>query len=293
MDPCNRTILRRVCLLLAASALVRPVLAGDVACASPQPLNSAMGTGATNGCTYIDNNFVNFNAGSPAGSGDASWPAVASGFDPRIEFTASGTAPSPFTLDFRTTGQTISNTACHANSWCVLGSTSTAETASQDISYDAQTTARYYGIILTEGTVQGNSLLAGDVIMTEEQFCVGAASFNCTTGSSNYGYLEITETSKSSGGYTTVFTVCTPGASGCTVSHPTAASISFASTQTEIGIEDTVTISTVSGQARTVYIDSFDNDFMDAPEPSTLVLFGTALAGLGLLRRRRHCVSRP
>ena len=47
MDPCNRTILRRVCLLLAASALVRPVLAGDVACASPQPLNSAMGTGAT------------------------------------------------------------------------------------------------------------------------------------------------------------------------------------------------------------------------------------------------------
>jgi hypothetical protein len=246
-----------------------------------------MGTGATNGCTYIDNNFVNFDGGAPTGSGDADWPGVTSGFTPKIEFAASGAAPSPFILDFRTTGQTGGNASCALNSWCVLGSTSTAKTASQNISYDAQTTGKYYGVILTDGTVQGNSLSAGDVILTEEQFCLGAANFNCTTGSSNYGYVEITETSKGSGGYTTVFTVCTPGASGCTVSHPTTASISFNSVQTEIGIEDTVTISTVSGQARTVFIDSFDNEFMDAPEPSTFVLFGTALAGVGLLAARK------
>jgi len=281
-----------VCLLLATTALVRPALAGDVSCADPQPLNSAMGTGATNGCKYIDNNFVNFYGGAPTGSGDADWPGVTSGFTPKIEFVASGTAPLPFTLDFKTTGQTGGNPSCAANSWCVLGSTSTAKTASQNISYDAQTTGEYYGIILTDGTVQGNSLSAGDVIMTEEQFCLGAASFTCTTGSSNYGYVEITETSKSSGGYTTVFTVCTPGASGCTVSHPGAASISFAAAQTEIGIEDTVTISTVSGQARTVYIDSFDNDFMDAPEPPTFLLLGTALLGVGLLGRRRRAGRR-
>jgi hypothetical protein len=277
-------IARRDCTGLAGAG-------GGCRLREPTTLELRHGTGATNGCTYIDNNFVNFNAGSPTGSGEASWPAVTNGFDPGIEFTASGAAPSPFTLDFRTTGQTAGNAGCAANSWCVLGSTSASKAASQNISYDAQTTGKYYGIILTDGTVQENSLLAGDVILTEEHFCLGAASFNCTAGSSNYGYVEITETSKSSGGYTTVFTVCTPGASGCTVSHPTAASISFTSAQTEIGIEDTVTISTVSGQARTVFIDSFDHDFMDAPEPSTFALFGTALAGLGLLRCRRH-VSR-
>jgi hypothetical protein len=292
VDPCKKKWLGGVWLLLGATALITPALAGDVACADPQPLNSSMGTGAANGCKYVDNNFVNFSGGAPTGSGDADWPGVTSGFTPKIEFVASGTAPSPFTLDFHTTGQTTLSTACHANSCCVLGSTSTVETGSQSITYDAQTTGNYLGVMLTDGTVQGAALNAGDVITTEEQFCLGAASFNCTTGSSNYGYVEITETSNGSGGYTTVFTVCTPGASGCTLSHQGAASLGFASPQTEIGIEDTVTISTVAGQARTVYIDSFDNDFMDAPEPSTLLLVGTALVGVGLLGRRRRGARR-
>jgi hypothetical protein len=269
-------------LLLSATALITPAVAGDVACASPQTLS--IGIGPTNGCTYIDNNFVNFNVSAATGSGDGRWPAVDHGLAPEIEFSASGMGP--LSLDFTTTGQTSSqNSKCAGSSWCVAASN---EAASQSFSYDAQTTGKFFGLILTDGTVPGNTLKAGDVITTEEQFCLGSASFNCTTGSSNYGYVEIKETSNSSGGYTTLFTLCTPGASGCAVSHPTAASISFASTQTQIGIENTIAISTAPGETKTVYIDSFNDDFMDAPEPSTFVLFGTALGGLCLLGYRRH-----
>ena len=286
----NKKVLFGVMLLLAATVLVTPAMATDLACASPQVLN--MGTGATNGCAYAGNNFVNFDVSAATGSGDASFPVAASGETTKIEFTASDTVPSLYTLDFKTTGQTSGNASCASSSWCVLENGSTAKTASQNISYDAQTTGEFYGISLADGTLQGNTLLAGDVIAAEEQFCLGNATFSCAAGNPNYGYVEITQTSNGSGGYTTVYTVCTPGASGCTVSHPTAASISFAA-QTEIGIDDTITISTVSGQARTVYLDSFNNNFNEASEPSTLILIGTALLAVGFRGSRRKKEVEP
>jgi PEP-CTERM motif len=272
--------------LLVASVLSTPALATDMACASPQPLNAAMGTGAGNGCTYVDSNFVNFLGDSPTGTGDAKFPTVTGGFTPAIEFTETGSVPS-YALDFTTTGSPNSSTfTCDANSWCVSGNVP-AVTASQSLTYDATTAAGYTSLTLTDGSLQTASLGAGNIITTEEQFCLGGASVaGCATA--NLGYLEITMTT--AGGvdnYTTVYSVCTPGASGCTLSTPSSASITFGAV-TQIGIEDTVTIDTIFGEDRAIFLNSFDNGFYEGtPEPSTFVLLGTGLAGFGILRSRR------
>jgi hypothetical protein len=234
----------------------------------------------------VDDTFVDFNVGTATGTGDTTWPVPSGGATSDIDFLQSG--PGPTVLDFETTGTSSGSGACAANSWCTPppGPGRISQTDTQTITFDAQTGAGgFFGLSLSDGTAQSSTLKAGDQIKMFEQFCLGSATFNCVQGNSNYGYLEVLMTSNGSGGFTSVFTVCTPGASGCTTSNPGIASITFIS-QTDIGISDTVSIRTVAGETSPVFIDSFDNGFMDAPEPSTFVLLGSALAGVGLLRLR-------
>ncbi|HEY1753817.1 MAG TPA: PEP-CTERM sorting domain-containing protein [Bryobacteraceae bacterium] len=273
-------------LLLGAAVLATPALASDVACSSPQPLNAAMGTGATNGCTYVDNNFLNFAAAAPTGSADGNFPTLTGGFAPSIEFVASGLLPT-YTLDFTTTGAPNSAVfSCNANSWCTSGLT-TPFTASQSLTYDATTASGYNGLSLTDGALQTAFLNTDSVITTEEQFCLGGASV-AGCAAADLGYIEITETGTGGGTptYNTVYTVCTPGAGGCTITNPGSATVTFA-TQLQIGIEDTITISNTLGEDRAVFLDSFDNTFDVLPEPSTFALLGIGLAGFGILGSRR------
>ena len=65
----------------------------------------------------------------------------------------------------------------------------------------------------------------------------------------------------------------------------TSASYHFALTN-EVAIADVITTQTVT-DSQTLFIDSFDNGFTENPEPSTFVLMGSALAGLGIFSRRR------
>jgi hypothetical protein len=274
-----------VMLLLAGPVLVTPALATDVACSSPQPLNAAMGTGATNGCTYVDNNFLNFLGSAPTGNADANFPGVTGGFTPNIEFLASGAAPI-YTLDFTTTGAPDSAVfSCNADSWCTSGAAA-AFTASQSLTYDATSASGYTGLSLTDGGLQTAFQASQVVITTQEQFCLGGASV-AACAAADLGYIEITQTSNGASSYNAVYTVCAPGASGCTVTNPGAADITFAG-QTQIGIEDTVTISSTIGADRAVFLNSFDNSFDVLPEPSTFTLLGIGLAGFGILGSRRR-----
>ncbi len=272
--------------VLGTMVFVAPAFAGVSSCSNPQTLNSSV-VGVGNGCTTVDDTFVDFNVGTATGAGDTTWPVPSGGATSDINFLQSG--PGPTILDFETAGASSGAGSCAANSWCTppppRGRISQTDT--QQITFDAQTVGGFTGLSLGDGTVQsGTSLKAGDQIETLEQFCLGSAIFNCVQGNSNYGYLEVLMTSTGSGGFNTVYIVCTPGASGCTTSNPSAASIEFLA-QTEIGISDTVSIRTVTGETSPVFIDSFDDSFMDLPEPSSFVLLGTALAGVGLLRLRR------
>lgn len=273
--------------VLVAIVLITPASAGVSSCSSPQTLDSTV-VGSGNGCSTVDDIFVDFNVATATGTGDTAWPVPVSGASSDINFLPTG--PGPTILDFETSGVSSGAGSCTTNSWCTPPPNAgrISQTDSQIITYDAQTTgAGFSGLTLSDGTVQSpTGLESGDQIKTLEQFCLGSATFNCLQGDSNYGYLEVLQVSNGSGGYNTSFTVCTPGASGCTTSTPGIATITFA-TQSEIGISDTVSIKTVTGETSPVFIDSFDSDFMDAPEPSTFVLFGSALAGIGLLGLRR------
>jgi len=120
--------------------------------------------------------------------------------------------------------------------------------------------------------------IPGSSVRVQEEFCLGATSFNCATSSSNYGYLE-EEFMFTGVSQTTIFTVCTPGASGCTTSNPAAAAIAFANPGYQtIGIQNDISLVAPPGDTST--LDSFTEEFDQqntVPEPSTFLLLGAGL----------------
>lgn len=89
--------------------------------------------------------------------------------------------------------------------------------------------------------------------------------------------------------------ICTPGADGCTLVSTVngALNIAFANPGgfLQIAVRDTATLVRVSGFGQTLDLNSFVNQFdqtAETPEPATLGLMGSALAGLLFFARRRR-----
>jgi hypothetical protein len=285
---------------LAVVAFAPSVWATDVACTTSGANQTLSATatdpviGAGNGCTAVNSNFQNFNVSGGSGT----FPTVSGNGAAAIEFpTGSIVSGASYTLAFTTTGQNTqdqSGTTCVALSWC--GSEATAATTTQTISYDARATGGsfYTSMDLSDGTIQDrNPLQIGDFITVQENFCLGATSTTVGTGGclqANSGYLLVTyAVGTAIGPLSGTEQVCTPGASACTLGAAVAGNSAyyhFAAT-TVVAVSDVVTIKTAVG-AQSIFIDSFDNEFAENPEPSTFILMGSALVGVAALRFRKR-----
>ena len=174
-----------------------------------------------------------------------------------------GTSLPPVTDAILSTPGTGTNPA----TWSVPGDGSVAELDST-VSYVAnldpgQTPYDYVGLGLNV-TTSGTAL-----IIVTETYCVGATStVNCNTGTS--------------GSIQTVIV------NGSVLTPPTAATF-FPTSQT-VAITDEIIILNNSAGGVATSVVSLDNQFdeFETPEPSTFVLFGSALSLLGIFRTRRQ-----
>jgi hypothetical protein len=296
-----RTVLskKNIILGMLTLGLVPAAWGGISACpASVEQTLSSTVVGAGQGCNYLNANFLNFNVSAATGTNTFYPATTGSNTSTNIEFAPSGTPI--YTLDFQTIATNVIGSGadplpCTANTWCVQ-ETGAALTASQSFTFGAvATTGSFYGLTLTDGTVQPHNLNFPDVITTIEAFCVGISTFTCATNGGTYGYIEVVQTENNLGGtygtgFTTSYVVCAPGVTTCVLQpSPASAYLGFALPTTSIGIQNTVTITlgAVAGGVEPVFLDSFNDGFETTPEPSTFILMGSALAGLGLLGARR------
>jgi hypothetical protein len=146
------------------------------------------------------------------------------------------------------------------------------------------------GLALTASASVGTG--PTDSVDITEAFCLGSGFSSCSTTSSNYGYIEEQFIYLGSAEMTR-YTICTPGLGGCTASSAASASILFANPGYQaIGIQTSVGLQSFDSTSNqlssfTEEFDQGDTAASGAPEPSTFVLLGSALAGLGLRQYRR------
>jgi len=210
------------------------------------------------GCEKTDSNFTSFS------------------FTP-------GTGPMGSSISVGFFGAFVGNTgdpsAQFTGNWTnsmttIIGETATIDNANSTNLPPAGTLYEYTSLSLGNIGESGS----GSVLVFEE-FCLGSATFNCTSTSGNYGYIQL--------GSAGEFTCLNGGASSCVVTTgvpPSGNTVNFTSYlpggTPVIAIQTTVTI---SGSESLESYDNFVNFTAETPEPATFGLMVFALCGFGLL----------
>jgi hypothetical protein len=225
------------------------------------------GGSASGGCEISDTNFTAFNftqGTGPAGS------SITVNFFGGISGNVGNGEPE-FTGNW-TLGMTTT-----------IGETATIDNANSALLPPAGT--QYEFTALTLG-VHGPTTNGNGNTDVFEQFCLGSATFNCTSTSGNYGSIELVYNQLSTAGE---FTCLNAGASSCVVSSTSFNSIYFTGYLPEgtpvIAMQTTVTTSGSSGTADLDYFENFVNIDAETPEPATFGLIGSALGVFWLLVR--------
>ena len=263
---------------------------------------------AGNGCSQIDKNFDNFTMTTTGNGSTTGDPTTSNVSLYATGGTISGSGASatitPILANFVSTTATCIGTGAGASQWvdCSGSDTLTSTTDYQVAINSSNGPGGGYHWAITNLTLALGTFTStnpgntGNTVDVKEEFCLGAATFNCTATSTNYGYIEEHVVFNTSGTPTITETICyNNGASSCTTSSGSLSLNLGGLGYTTIGIQDTVTINRITGAGTDIFLDGFDNQFgqsREAPEPSTFVLLGSLLVGLALLRRKQMIPGR-
>ncbi len=250
--------------------------------ASGSALSSFGAQSASNGCSQVDLNFDNFSVTTTGNSaGNTGDPTTGD-----VELYGTGTSDlGPILAHFDSTDSSDGTQWVATEGTRDLVSTLDFQVATNNSAYDIDSLTLSLGDYTT-----ANPSNAGNYVEVMEQFCLGDTTFSCSTSSSNYGYIEEKVTFNESGAPTISEIVCTPGASGCTTSTGSL-TLTLPSGYTTIGISEVVTVNREIDAGQNIYLDSFSDQFgtdTAVPEPGAFWLLATALAGVGIVRLRKH-----
>jgi hypothetical protein len=281
---------------------------GSVAACTTKATLASFGAATGAGCYETDKTFSNF--GVVNGSNSAGVPQSASTVDIAGTDTFGGTEilNVPWTVSEAFTGATVANFQATGN-----GETRTQGTMSMLVnSTNAFLTNPSYptpqagaqnfitSVSLSTSGVTGTSTGTPDSLVVIETFCIGNGA--CTTGAggdeviltATYGNNSATPSYTCAlGAGVTAATAHIVGTSCPAGQSVTPITVSFSLNVTTLTVSDSYALTAHGnlGANTTVTLNNFTNVFGEdelAPEPSTFVLFGSALAGLALLRFQKH-----
>jgi hypothetical protein len=252
-------------------------------------LLSAGGNTPADGCGQIDLGFNNFT--TPTSTGTNAGPTTG-----QVDLTTSGgtatpaTTEAPITALFGFTGGNSLTTSATSDTISSSFQDLGKPAAGQALPSDPPDQWAVNGLGLTFAATSSATPASLETVQVVEAFCLGSTTFTCATNTSSYGYLQITENVNTNGTNTYSDVLCTPGATGCTTTNPTTSSLSIAvANSLEVATQSSFTMSRTSGSGNTITLNSISETWDQgeiAPEPSTFILLGSALAGIGALRLR-------
>jgi hypothetical protein len=280
-------------IVASASLLSSVSWASTGACSTKEDLAFYAPQGTAAGCYETDQTFSNFAvANGSAGTGSTAQTTSTVDIAGSTTFAA---VNNPWTVTSTFSGATAAdweevNGTVGANTQGTLTYlTNTTQAEFAVTGYPTPTAGAKIvisGLSLTAAATDGTN--AADAITVTEIFCIGASA--CTTGTSG-NEITLTASYSGSGDTTASYSCATLGGAQatCGTAGPSATpiTVTFALPQTTLNFSDTYDL--VAHGATTDTLTDFLNTFNteETPEPSTFVLLGTALTGLGFLRLRK------